>query len=130
MLTVSGLCAPCLLPGLLLLTHLRCTTACIASKKHPHCLLMLTNATSSQASEHPLRFSPAPGHSTTAACFCADTSNFALAVRGLGYAFQANYITRCASPEGQGGYWGAWLAITNAGFGVAIIAQCLILAAW
>ncbi|KAK9845738.1 hypothetical protein WJX81_001040 [Elliptochloris bilobata] len=51
-------------------------------------------------------------------------------LRGLGYAFQAVYITKCASPEGQGGYWGAWLAITNAGFGVAIVAQCLILAAW
>ena len=79
---------------------------------------------------HSLRFSPAPGHSTTAARRFADTSTFALAVRGLGYAFQASYIPRCASPEGQGGFWGAWLAITNAGFGVAIIAQCLILAAW
>lgn len=58
---------------------------------------------------------------------------FIHAVRGIGYAFKAAYLTKCyrsATAAGEGGLFGAWLALTNAGFGIAIVAQCLILAAW
>lgn len=55
------------------------------------------------------------------------------AVRGLGYACKAAYLTKChhSSPAaGEAALFGASLALMNAGFGIAVVTQCVILSAW
>lgn len=55
------------------------------------------------------------------------------AVRGLGYACKAAYLTKChhvPPAAGEAALFGASMALVNAGFGIAIVTQGVILAAW
>lgn len=55
------------------------------------------------------------------------------AVRGLGYACKTAYLTKChhAPPAaGEAALFGASMALMNAGFGIAVVTQAVILAAW